>query len=93
MIRFRRLLFISAGLATVEAWREALKQEVPVTDPPKECLQCPLRPGGEWEKNALEAKPSMPESLRHGLSRGWGCHAADRPCHGMRRIMEPDHAP
>lgn len=82
----RRLLFITSGVAPADAWQQAAREEAPVRGKPRACAECPLRIGGEWEAGATAALAYMPEPARAKMKR-WGCHAEDRPCAGMRRLL------
>lgn len=87
-LKLRRILSVTRGRADPSTWRKLLVQEAPVHGDPEACARCPLRPGGEWEANVIKSRPEMSPALRRDLSTRWGCHAADRPCAGMQRVME-----
>lgn len=86
-MKLRRLLFITGGVAPADAWLQAAREEAPVAGKSRACGTCPLRPGGEWEAGATAALAEMSATERGAMQR-WGCHAEDRPCAGMRRLLK-----
>lgn len=87
MIRLRRILFVTKGVAPLRGWVDAARQEAPVEGAPVGCRDCPLRPGGEWESGLVAAVREGPSPQEVRELERWGCHEEDRPCAGMRRIL------
>lgn len=87
MIHLRRLITLTNGKARPEDWTEAAKQEAPVRGKPVGCAVCPLRIGGEWDDGASAAVSQMNDGQAATMKRR-GCHAEDRPCAGMRRLLK-----
>lgn len=87
MMRMRVLVSLADGRCAVDTWMTAAKQEPPVKGKPLGCGGCPLRVGGEWDANAVASLAAATTRQRQTLRKRWGCHAAERPCAGMARIV------
>jgi hypothetical protein len=93
-VSYRALISLTNGRVSVAVWSAAMRQEAPVKGSPKACAECPLRRGGVMEDGAATAiSQASPKELK--LWQNWGCHASNRPCAGMRRLLraaldEPD---
>jgi hypothetical protein len=91
----RVLVSIMSGNAAPETWQQAAREEPRCRGKASACSDCPLRIGGAWEPGATAALEAMSEAGRAKMKR-WGCHASERPCAGMRRLLrltEPDSPP
>lgn len=88
MIKARRILSVCSGTAPLDLWEVALEQESRVYGDPLACATCPLRVGGEWEAGIIAVRPEMTPQLKLRFGARWGCHSYNRPCAGMRRLME-----
>jgi len=75
------------GRLTPDEWVQAAREEAPVRGKPLACKGCPLAIDGEWEAGASEAVAAMTDAQAATMKR-WGCHAEDRPCAGMRRLLK-----
>lgn len=87
MLKLRRLIEIEQGKASPDCYLQAARQEAPVRGKARACEPCPLRIGGEWEAGATKALAEMTEAERDRMKR-WGCHADNRPCAGMQRLLK-----
>lgn len=81
----RALLVLTGGRVPARLWVQAAT-EAPAHGRPQACSDCPLRVGGELEAEARRALDEMGEADRRRMAT-WGCHADDRPCAGMRRLL------
>lgn len=87
MLKLRRLLTITKGVATKDSWLEAAAQEAPVTGDPKMCARCPIRKSGPWRDGVSAAVAEMDEDEQEMMAARWGCHADARPCAGMHQVI------
>jgi hypothetical protein len=93
MLKTRMLPILTCGKLTPAQWMQAVADESPVRGEPHGCADCPLRPGGEWEANTLEAVADMTDAQRARFAKRWGCHESARPCAGARRIVHAAESP
>ena len=82
----RPVLGVKNGAVSPDTWLGAAREEPRCRGKARACEGCPLRIGGEWEPGATAALAEMTEPQRGTMQR-WGCHAEDRPCAGMRRLL------
>jgi len=85
-MRLRVLISLTNGHVPADTYALAAAEEPPISGRAKACAGCPLRRGGEWEAGAQTALREATAAQKELLSKRWGCHAASRPCAGMRRL-------
>lgn len=83
---WRCVISISNGKAKPQHWLAAVATEPSTKAKPDACHDCPLRIGGEWEGNVTEVLEQMKPRQRARMKR-WNCHAGQRPCAGMLRLV------
>lgn len=81
--RALRLALSIGGFAQPDVWRKLSVTGPELPAKPRQCAECPLRRGGEWNDRVSDLSAIDGDVLR-GAAKRWWCHKDERrPCAGM----------